>query len=83
MSSLSLSSGGNQRETDRLRAQARAAKNAKPTKEGNAATLKKADSDADAMRRKQALADEKRAAAAAAEAAAKAGGKVVKVKLDL
>ena len=46
-------SGGNQRETDRLRAQARAAKAAGGTKVGNTEATKKKDTDAEVMRKKQ------------------------------
>ena len=80
---LAASSGGNQRETDRMRAQARAAKHAGTAKVGNAEQLKKKDSDAEAMRKKQEAADAKRAAAEAETAKAKAGGQIVKAKIAM
>jgi len=52
---------GNQREMDRQRAQARAAKNSAKEKMSAGDLLKKKESDADAMRRKQQAADAKRA----------------------
>ena len=51
---------GNQREIDRARAQARAAKNAKPQKGDHANKLVKNMSDADKMREKQRIADLKK-----------------------
>lgn len=76
----SIMTRGNQRETDRARAQARAAKQAGPKQSGGAQQAKK-ESDADAMRKKQEAADVKKAAEAAALAAQKAGGQVVKMKV--
>jgi len=74
---------GNQRETDRARAQARAAKNAKSAKLPAGEVAKKHESDADAMRKKQQAADAKRQAAAGEAAKAAAGGQVVKQKIPL
>ena len=68
-----LSSGGNQRETDRARAAARAGKHASKEKLTQGELLKKKESDAEAMRRKQAAADAKRQAGGGA--AATGGGK--------
>lgn len=56
------SSGGNQRETDRARAQARQAKLAGAPKEKNTEKLKRQEADAEAMRLKQQKALEKKAA---------------------
>ena len=74
-------SGGNQRETDRLRAQARQAKNAGKVKVGNTEAVKKKDSDADAMRKKQEAADAKKKEQEAELAKQKAGGQIVKAKI--
>ena len=52
---------GNQRENDRAKAQARAAKFATKPKESNSAAQAKAGSTADVMREKQRLADLKKA----------------------
>ena len=57
-------SGGNQRETDRARAQARAAKNGAKEKISAGDLLKKKEADAEAMRKKQQAAEAKRQAAA-------------------
>ena len=80
---LLLCSGGNQRETDRLRAQARQAKNAGKVKVGNTEAVKKKDSDADAMRKKQEAADAKKKEQEAELAKQKAGGQIVKAKIPL
>ena len=55
------SSGGNQRETDRARAQARQSKLNSKEKMSQGDLLKKKESDALAMRQKQAAADAKKA----------------------
>eukprot|EP00304_Pavlova_gyrans_P016438 CAMPEP_0206032932 /NCGR_PEP_ID=MMETSP1466-20131121/310_1 /ASSEMBLY_ACC=CAM_ASM_001126 /TAXON_ID=44452 /ORGANISM="Pavlova gyrans, Strain CCMP608" /LENGTH=187 /DNA_ID=CAMNT_0053407093 /DNA_START=27 /DNA_END=588 /DNA_ORIENTATION=- len=73
-----LRAGGNQRDTDRLRAQQRAAKNA-----GGKSTLKTAESDAEKLRAKQAAAEAKKAAEAANKTDKNAGGGVVKQKFDI
>lgn len=74
---------GNQRETDRLRAQARAAKNAGGPKVTAGEANKKKESDAEAMRKKQEKADQKKKEEDAAAAKSKAGGQIVKAKIDL
>lgn len=74
---------GNQRETDRLRAQARAVKNAAGPKVTAGEATKKKESDAEAMRKKQEKADLKKKEEEAAAAKSKAGGQIVKAKIEM
>jgi len=68
---------GNQRDTDRARAQARKDKYSKDGK----SNLKTAESDAEKLRAKQAAADARKAAEAAKQQTG--GGGVVKQKFDV